>query len=350
MHTNAGRTHARFVSVSNTNAKPRPVFGSIPDPSTIPEWVVRQEKKYSNSELLYSSVISLNPQHGSQYSCGDFHIGKPSPLGSYGTPIRRNLQMGDVGSHESFIFTCYCSVMNFTNRTKISLAVLVVVALAVSLYLAYFFNPGFTSVPFFGHATSTSNGTATNGTGKPVAGTGTTPPKDTAAAGYTLTTNGTLQIVSSPIAGVALVVPLNTDISVASGVLSIQPPESTKGEKLLIHKTTGGYTDALPLVRTSLDGTQNAFDVLHNAKDSSEFNPGNVTNLAHITKLGNRTIDDVAAVSLRITTTEASPRDFYVIWVHSGISNWYITRTAQGLTPAAKSSLDTIVSSIRLIR
>jgi hypothetical protein len=157
-------------------------------------------------------------------------------------------------------------------------------------------------------------------------------------------------VITSPIAGVSLVAPINTEVAVNGGILSVMPPESTKGEHLLIQKTTSAFPDALPFVRSLLDGTQHGFDAVHNASDSKEFNPGNVISVAHITKIHNLTVDGVAAVEFHVTTTDSAARDFYLTWVHSGITNWYVVRTAQGVTPLAKASLDTITNSIRLVR
>jgi hypothetical protein len=198
--------------------------------------------------------------------------------------------------------------MNFTKQTKILLAVLVVVAVLVSLYFLFFFNSGtYSPIPFFGHATPTENTAPGTASGKP---TGTTGATNKSGPGYTITTDGKLLVITSPIAGVSLVAPINTEASVNGGVLSIT----------------------------------------HSANDSKEFNPGNVVNVAHIVKMNNLSVDGVAAIKFHITTTDSAARDFYLTWVHSGITNWYIVRTADGATPLAKASLDTITNSIHLVR
>ncbi|MDB5189155.1 MAG: hypothetical protein JWL82_112 [Parcubacteria group bacterium] len=242
--------------------------------------------------------------------------------------------------------------MNFSKRLKLLLTILVIVAIGAVVFYTYFWNSlplGTVLFPNSQNANPTLNGTPATGPSKT---TGNKPTTPRAGAGYVIQTSGKSLIVTSTAAGVTVTVPLNTVITQANAVLSLVPPESKSGEGFKIQKTEASFNDPLPGIASALSGKQSAFDALRSTEDSQEFNPNNVVAPSHITKLKNLTVDGHPAVQVHVTTTATAgqaARDFYLTWVREGITNWYIVRTAQGLTPEAKSALDLIFTSIKLL-
>ncbi len=245
---------------------------------------------------------------------------------------------------------------NVSRRTRSIIGVAVIVVFLIGLTAWYLLRPSSSSTA--PTATSTPAVVTTTGHGSApssapgASGSVAKPTKDN-ASGYTTQTNGAVETITSTAAGVSFTAPLNSTIAVKSGVLSVQPPQSTKNETILMQKTTGAYFDPLPFIRSAVGGTQLSFEAVYNSSNSADYNPGNVLNPGHIYKIRNLTVDDVPGVYLHITTVatgETPARDYYLTWVHTGTENWYIVRTSPGLTPASQTALDSIVGSLSLLR
>ena len=239
-----------------------------------------------------------------------------------------------------------------TTRMKWLLAVLAVVVLGSALYFSMLLSPA--APPGFDFFTTSSStpslpesGNVPAGTKKPTTA---TPPKKN--SGYSVDVHGKTETITSTGAGVTIEAPINTSISQTNAILTVTPPESGKGESLSFQKSSGAYPDGDSTVASSMNGTQLAFDALRTTLDDKEYNPNNGVHLAHITKLRTLSVDNHPAVTVHVAITAsagAPARDFYVTWVRSGITNWYIVRSAQGLTAPAKSALDSIFTSVKLL-
>lgn len=241
--------------------------------------------------------------------------------------------------------------MDIKNRTNWIIGAAIVLVVGVAVYFAIKLSPP-SAPPFNFTATSTPsvNGPAGSPSGTKPSSSSTVVKK---SLGYTIQVHGTTETIISNGAGVTIEVPVNTTVSQTNAVLSVTPPQSGNGESLKLQKTVAAFSDPLARVASLMNGTANGFNALRTANDNTEFNPGSVVSAAHVVKLRNLTVDGVAAVQVHITETalgSTPARDFYLTWVHSGITNWYIVRTSAGLTPAAASALDTAFSSIHLLR
>jgi len=241
-----------------------------------------------------------------------------------------------------------------TQRTWGLLAVLGIVLIGAVIYFFHDFNGAENPASPNPFAFMTQTGTSAPSVpakAKPSA------PADTTTttkkpSGYTVDVHGKTESITSTAAGVVIDAPVNSLISQANTVLSVTPPQSTQGEMIQIQKTATGFGDALAGVRNALNGTQNGFDAIRTLEDTKEYNPGNVVQASHIVKIHNVTVAGVSAVYVRVTNSVsgATPaRDFYVTWVHTGTTNWYIVRTNAGITAGASSALDAMVTSIKLL-
>lgn len=243
--------------------------------------------------------------------------------------------------------------LNLSRRNQSIIAVVLVVLALIGLASWYILRPR-ASAP---SPTASSTPTTTSGTAPAQGAAGGTAasakPAPKNGSGYSILTNGKQETITSALAGASVTAPINSDVSVENGALMVRPADSAKNELVSIQKTTGAFSDDLAFIRTALNGTQTGFDAVYNSGNSAEYNPGNNLNPGHIYKIGNRLVDDVPAVYLRITANAedtAPAQDFYLLWVHTGITNWYVVRTAQGLTPQSQAELDGVIGSLSLIR
>lgn len=245
--------------------------------------------------------------------------------------------------------------LNVSRRTQSIIAIAAVVLLLIGLLAWYILRPSQTGQTPTASTTpsgATSTQSAPSYTGGGVSTTAKPKTKDN-ISGYTVATSGKTERITSTIAGVSFTTSINSDIAVVGGVLTVRPAESAKNETVAMRKTTGGFPSDFTFIRKAVDGTQLTFDAVRNSSDSSDYNPGNNLNPGHIYKIGNRFVDDIPAVYLHITTTatdNAPAEDYYLLWVHTGIENWYIVRSAPGLTAVSQTALDTIIGSLSLIR
>lgn len=229
--------------------------------------------------------------------------------------------------------------------------ILILVTVASAVYLSILLSPP--TSPGFNFFTSSSSPVTlpeAPDAEKPV--TATTPPAKP-ATGYSIQIHGATETITSVAAGASIDAPVNSAVSQERSVLSVRPPEATQGETIRLQKSTDSYGNTAMQIPSIVNGLQTGFDALRSAGDNREFNPANVAGPAHVHKMRNLTVSGYPAVQVHITTTAGSTggaQDFYLTWVRSGSTNWYITRTAEGHTAAAKTALDIMFNSIVLTR